>query len=278
MWDSELDRMNESKKGRPYSFPDSFILVIGYMRSYFHLPYRQTEGIIKATGKSLPRHPSYGHICKRINNLKVDINSGIMTCDGDGDDHLIIAIDSTGIKVTNRGQWMSDKWGVGNKRKRGYLKIHVAVNTKTREILALEVTDEKVHDSRIMKRLVKHVLDNHDKENGKIKSVLSDGAYDSNENFKFLDDRRIKPAIKVKRNSIISSGSNKTRNREVSHQTRDFLKWKKKKRYGQRWIAETAFSSIKRMFGEHASASSFQNMAKEMVMKVSLYNLFTRLA
>ena len=47
------------------------------MRTYFHLPYRQTEGIIKTTEKSLLRNPCYGHICKRINNLKVDINSGI---------------------------------------------------------------------------------------------------------------------------------------------------------------------------------------------------------
>ena len=30
--------------------------------------------------------------------------------------------------------------------KKGYLKIHVAVNVKTKEILSLEVTDEKVHD------------------------------------------------------------------------------------------------------------------------------------
>jgi transposase len=85
-------------------------------------------------------------------------------------------------------------------------------------------------------------------------------------------------SIKVKRNSIISSSSNRMMNREGRHQTNDFLKWKKKKKYGQRWIAETAFWSIKRMFGEHASASSFQNMAKEMMMRVSLYNLFTRLA
>ena len=68
-------------------------------------------------------------------------------CDGDNDD-LIIAIDSTGIKVTNRGQWMSDKWSTKNKKK-GYLKIHVAVNIKTREILALEVTDEGVHDGKL---------------------------------------------------------------------------------------------------------------------------------
>ena len=57
---------------------------------------------------------------------------------------------------------------------------------------------------------------------------------------------------------------------------RDPLKWKKKKRYGQRWIVETVFSSIKRMFGEHTSATRFQNMVKEMILKVSLYNLFRR--
>jgi transposase len=286
MWDSELDRMNESKKGRPYSFPDSFILVIGYMRAYFHLPYRQTEGIIKATGKSLPHHPSYGHICKRINSLNADFHIGIKT--GDDDDDLIIAVDSTGIKVTNRGQWMSDKWGdaAGNKRKRGYLKIHVAVNIKTREILALEVTDEKVHDGTVMKKLVENVLydrhhhhhHHHHHHKEKVKSILADGAYDSNENFILLKGKRIKPVIKVKRNSVVSSKNSKTRNAEVRQQTKDFLKWKRKRKYGHRWMAETAFSSIKRMFGEHVSSTRFQNMVKEMMLKVSLYNLFTRLA
>ena len=28
------------------------------------------------------------------------------------DDYIIIAIDSTGIKVTNRGQWLRDKWNI----------------------------------------------------------------------------------------------------------------------------------------------------------------------
>ena len=69
-----LTRMNKNKKGKPYSYPDSFILVIGYMRIYFHLPYRQTEGIIKATGKNLPDHPSYSQICRRRVN-KLDISS-----------------------------------------------------------------------------------------------------------------------------------------------------------------------------------------------------------
>ena len=41
---------------------------------------------------------------------------------------------------------------------------------------------------------------------------------------------------------------------------------------------ETVFSSIKRMFGEYVSATRFQNMVKEMTMKVSLYNLFRKIA
>ena len=41
---------------------------------------------------------------------------------------------------------MQEKWNM--KKKKGYLKIHVAVNIKTKEILALEVTDEKAHDGR----------------------------------------------------------------------------------------------------------------------------------
>jgi len=38
--------------------------------------------------------------------------------------------------------------------KRGYLKIHIAVDVKRRKILALEVTDEKVGDGRMFQPLV----------------------------------------------------------------------------------------------------------------------------
>ena len=108
-WGYELERMNEGKKGKPFTFPDSFILVIGYIRYSFHLPYRQTEGIIKATGKRLllPSNSSYGHICKRINKLTINIKKD-NTDDDDDDEYIIISVDSTGIKITNRGQWMNE--------------------------------------------------------------------------------------------------------------------------------------------------------------------------
>jgi hypothetical protein len=252
LWDDDLAKMNENKNGKKYQFPDSFILAIGHIRVYFHLPYRQTEGIIKAIGKCLPDHPSYSQICRRINKLDITSNS----LDDNDNDGIIIAIDSTGIKITNRGQWMQEKWHI--KKKKGYLKIHIAVNIETKEILALEVTDEKAHDGQIMPNLIEYILKRKSNNDIKIKSALGDGAYDSNENFKYLQKKRIQPGIKVRKNSIISSKNNIIRNREVECQTRDLLKWKKKKRYGLRWIVETVFSSIKRMFGEYTSATRFQ--------------------
>ena len=69
--------MNKNKEGKPYLCPDSFILAIGCIRYYFHLPYRQTEGTIKvAGGRCLPNHPCCEHVCKRINQLNI--------YDGDG--------------------------------------------------------------------------------------------------------------------------------------------------------------------------------------------------
>jgi hypothetical protein len=214
-WDYELEKMNQNKMGKPFTFPNSFILAIGYIRYSFQLPYRQTEGIINATGKSLPGNsPSYGHICKKINKLNIDIKREEIG--EDDDDYVIVSIDSTGIKVTNRGQWMTEKWNVQNKKK-GYLKIHVAVDRRTKEILALEVTDEKTDDGRILKNLVNHVLDsyssNGESKTVKMKSVLADGAYDSNANFKYLLEKMIKPSIKVRKNSIISIRNNRLMNK-----------------------------------------------------------------
>ncbi len=52
------------------------------------------------------------------------------------------------------------------------LKIHVAVNIKTKEILALEVTDKKIHDGKMMKKLVEDVVLKITPNNKKAQSLL----------------------------------------------------------------------------------------------------------
>jgi hypothetical protein len=91
------------------------------------------------------------------------------------DDYIVIAIDSTGIKVTNRGQWMREKWKI---KKKGYLKIHIAVNIKSKKILSMKVTDEHVHDSKALPELVEDTIKSYKIIVGKL---LGDGAYEGNE-------------------------------------------------------------------------------------------------
>src|SRR3989337_1132721 len=47
-WDSELERMNARKEGGRYVYPEIFVKLLGYVHLLFHLPYRQTEGVLTA--------------------------------------------------------------------------------------------------------------------------------------------------------------------------------------------------------------------------------------
>ncbi len=50
---------------------------------------------------------------------------------------------------------MTDKWKIS---KRKFLKIHVAVNVRTKKILSVKVTDEHVHDSKALPELIDEAI------------------------------------------------------------------------------------------------------------------------
>jgi hypothetical protein len=151
------------------------------------------------------------------------------------------------------------------------LKIHVAVNVKTKKILTMQVTDEHVHDSKALPELVNGVIKSDKKIT--IGKLLADGAYDSNDIFKYLGDNGILPCIKVRKNARVrwKKGSI-LRNLSVLAQRNDLQEWKNGLRYGQRWIVETVFSCIKRRFGEYVYSVKLKNMIQEMMLKASGYN------
>ncbi len=157
---------------------------------------------------------------------------------------------------------MHHKWHV----RKGYLKIHIAVDIEKKRIVSLEVTSEEVHDGKMLKKLVDNAS-----ENNNLKGILADGMYDSNNNFRYLSKNHIKPGIKTRSNSKVKSTNCHARNMSVVRQQQTNLKkWKRSVSYGYRWIAETAFSSIKRTFGEHVTARKFPHMVKENPPKGSL--------
>jgi hypothetical protein len=165
-----------------------------------------------------------------------------------------------------------DKWNV---KKKGYLKIHIAVYIKTKKILSIKVTaDEHVHDSKALPAELVDNIARSDNVTTIGKLFADDGAYDCNDIFRYLSDNGILTCIKVRKNAKIKlKAGNFIRNLSVISQKKDFQRWKDSESHGQRWIVvETVFSSLKRMFGYYVYSVRLKNVIQEMMLKASLYN------
>ena len=171
-------------------------------------------------------------------------------------------------------RWRIEETGyaANGRLKRGYLKIHIAVDAKRKRILALEVTDEKVGDGRMLQPLVEEAS-----KKARVTETLGDGAYDTKSNFTYLAEKGIEPVIKVRKNSSSRAGGCMPRKLVAQEYLQDPEAWKHKHDYGQRWIVESTFSSLKRTFGEYVSAKTMRNMVNKIMLKASLHNLPTRL-
>lgn len=259
-WNKELVVMNHNKIGRKYRFPDSFMKMLGYVRVYFGLGYRQTEGLIRTYSTAVPYVPDYTAIHKRICKLDITIKADASK------GNIELVVDSSGIKLTNRGEWLTHKW---QKHRKGFLKIHVGVDVQTKQVLAVKITDEHTHDSKHLKYLLSESA-----KFGTISKVLGDGAFDSRESFGMIANIEATPAIRVRKNAIPNAKGCYPRKLAVLAQKADYKKWAASVSYGKRWIVESVFSAIKRMFGEEVRSKKRRNMIQELMLKISLYNRF----
>jgi len=268
-WEEELEEMNWGKRGKPFDYPESLIEFLAFPRYFFRLPFRQEEGFVEAIAKLLPELevPDYTTIYRRINRFKPKFERSLRRL---GDD-VVIAIDASGIKVTNRGEWRRELWG--GKSKRGYLKIHVAVDVKTGQILAMEITDDRTGDSRKFKSLVERAS-----ERANVKLALADSAYDSRENFNLLETKGIEPGIRIKHGASSKARGSWARRRTALEFLKNEKKWKQRVGYGRRWAAEGTFSNVKRTFGEFVVAKKFKHMIQEMMLKAFTYNVLMNLS
>ncbi|MEM0272732.1 MAG: transposase [Thermoprotei archaeon] len=107
----------------------TLMLIILAVKEYFGLPYRQTEMLGGIWGA---RIPSYTQICRRQKGLKVPL--GVKY---DKDNPVDIAVDSSGIKIFNRGEWIRQKLAM----RRGWVKLHISCDIANH--LSVEVTDER---------------------------------------------------------------------------------------------------------------------------------------
>ena len=133
----------------------------------------------------------------------------------------------------------------------------------------MKVTDEHIHDSKVVPELVQNIIKSNSVIAGKL---FADGAFDNNDVFRCLADNGIIPCIKVRRNARVKKTNHFLRNMLVIFHKNNLQEWKDSVSYGQRWIVEAVFSCIKRRFGEYVYSVKLKNMIQEMMLKASLYN------
>lgn len=258
-YDDELTEMNRGKRGRPYRYTNGMMEYLGGLASAHGIRCRLLEGFLRSLLQAVGmRVPDFSTIWRRLERLPVRSLSG----DGRG---VVAAVDSTGIRVGVRGEWMREKWKV----RKGWLKLHVLTDVGTNRILSYAVTDERVGDSGMLLPLVDQAV----AAGHRLTKVLADGAYDTRANWQGLRDRDMMFVTNIRNNA-----SEKFRGcsaRGLAVRERNGIgdeEWKSRNGYGMRWKAESAISDLKRMFGDNVRSRDMERMAREMDMRISLFN------
>jgi len=258
-WRNEVTTLNQDKRGGQYCYPTSLFMFLYALKHTFHLGYRQEQGFLQSLQLyiPIPSIPSYSQIQRRSTQLYVDLN--LLPAENS----QIVAVDSSGIKLYNSGQWIREK----HKKKGPFLKIHVAVNIKTKQVVAISITEDSVGDNKEALSLIDKAG-----EYAPICSGLFDGAYDTYEIWEGLEQRGIQPLIRLRKNAVADYWKSWQRAKTVKEYKKNEKKWVKEKGFGQRWQVETWFSSLKRRFGEHCTATKPRNVLHEVLFKTALCN------
>lgn len=168
LWFSEagIRAWKARASGRPGGqrlYTQTAIEVALTVRMVYGLALRQTEGFLRSVCRMLdlnlpiPDHSTLSRRAVHLDKLRLG------TLDLSGPIHLLV--DSTGVRVHagNSGK---------PPRNRGWRKLHLAVDARTGEVAAVELTGRRVHDSRTVPKLLRQVRRG-------LASFAADGAYDT---------------------------------------------------------------------------------------------------
>ena len=167
-WDREIEAKNRGKVGAPFEYPDSFIDFLLRFKTGFHIGYWQVKGLARRLIVFIPQAknaPDYTTLQRRFEAMPMEL--AVYQTQSEQD----IAQDSSGIKTSNRGEYKTLKYE--REKKKEYIKIHIAVNIKTQEVVGLAVTPSTVVDSRVSDELIRQA-----QQKGRVRKDFGDGAYD----------------------------------------------------------------------------------------------------
>jgi hypothetical protein len=246
-------------------FSEAAIQTTLMVRTAFKLAFRQTEGLMASVITLMDltlSAPDHTTMSRRAVGLAV-INPVSMP---HGPLHLLI--DSTGLKVYGAGQWLEAKHGEKSRRK--WRKLHLAVDAANGKIVAHTLTDQDIDDPSQVAPLL-------DQIGGDIVRVTADGAYDGGPTYATIaaHDDDIEIVIPPRSTAVLGAepGPLAQRDRHLEMITeRGRLAWQKATDYGRRSLVETTMGRYKALIGPRLRARGFDAQQTEATIGVALLN------
>jgi len=135
---------SEGKRGHPRTYTETAILTMATVQEIYHLPLRQTEGLVGSILRLLKVElpvPEHSTLSRRRATVEVALprTRGLAA--------LHVVVDSTGVKVFGEGEWQVRQHGYTYRRPGR--KVHLGVDQASGEIVAAVVTPTNYSDSQV---------------------------------------------------------------------------------------------------------------------------------
>ena len=211
--------------------------------------------------------PNYSTLCRRQKILKVQIP--YRRADG----ALNLLIDSTYIKFLGGGEWQASKHGVQGRRQ--WRKVHLAMDSATSDIRAVEFTPSREGDSPFLPDLLNQLPGDEN-----IGTIIADGAYDTKRGHGAIITRGGTAVIPIRKNGRAwkeDCPADRARNetlRATRHYGRAF--WKRWTGYHARSRVEARMRCLKAV-RERIAARDPDRQTAEIHIRVALINSFNAL-
>ncbi|MCP5489889.1 MAG: IS5 family transposase [Chlamydiales bacterium] len=259
------EKPEENKRGRPRLFSLPLIYLLLVLKIQYRLTYRTLEGFAKSILPHIEPDiflPTYSLICKRASHMEALLPKLSSRRP------KVVLLDTTGIKVYGEGEWKVKMHGASKRRK--WVKLHIAIDENTQEIIHFEITKGHEADCKIGPKII-------EKLPKPVETVIADGGYDTKRCREAINQIGAKDLIPPRKNSLLSPFMTRRNNalREIKGLGGDQLAreiWGKLTRYSRRALVETSFSRLKRLYGERFFSKKIETQKIEGHIKCKMLN------
>jgi len=266
-----------TRGGQPWYSPLAILTALT-LRAVFRLAYRQAEGLLGSVigllGLGL-RVPDHTTLSRRAATLDVPRPGNADA--GAGSEPMHLLVDSTGLKLCGKGEWLLEKHGTATRR--SWRALHLGVDADTGRIVACTLTSKDVDDASQAGPLLDQVA-------GAVASFTGDGGYDQDRVYDSVAQRHPEAAVVVPPHATaVPSDTAETaptqRDGHLQHveprgspdiAEHGRMAWQNASGYNRRARVEATMNRRKQVIGDALRAHTDERRATEVAVAVHALN------